>query len=134
MSLHIKIMTLMQLLLKKLLLILGFVLYSTFPTIAMAQAAAPPTIQIKAGVGFSTLGQALNTIIEALFLLGGLLAFGYILYGAIKYITAGDNSANVGAARTTMQNAVIGLIVLSLVFVIFKFAVNLIPGLGAFFA
>jgi hypothetical protein len=110
------------------------VLVALFPRVVMAQPVKPPSIEISAGTGFTSLGQALNTILGALFLLGGLLAFAYLLYGAVKYITAGDNSSNTSAARTTMQNAVIGLIILGVVFVLFKFVVHIIPGLGDFFS
>lgn len=97
-------------------------------------AATPPTIVLQPVIGFSSIGQATNTLISAAFLGGALLTFFYIIRGAFKYVTAGDNAANTQAARSTIQNAVIGLIILACVYVLFKIMVGIIPGLGQFFS
>lgn len=95
--------------------------------------AQPQEITIRPVAGFSSLGQAVSTIVSVVMFGGALLCFGYLMYGAIKYITAGDNAANASGARQTMLNAIIGLFLLGLVFVIFQILVNIIPGLGQFF-
>lgn len=95
---------------------------------------APLSITLKPIIGFSSINQAANTLISIMFLGAALLAFFYIVRGALKYVSAGDNSANTQAARTTIQNAVIGLIIIASVYVIFRFVVSIIPGLGALFA
>jgi hypothetical protein len=105
-----------------------------FPFIALADAAPAPDITIKPVTGFVTLSQALNTIITAAIFFGAILAFGYIAMGAFKYVAAGDDANAVKSARTMIQNAVIGLILLGLIFVIIKIIVPIIPGLSNSFA
>lgn len=95
-------------------------------------AAQPPPIQIQPVGGFSSLNDAANTLIPIVFWGGGLLCFVYLLYGAYKYIAAGDNAANVSAARQTMINAVVGLILLGLVYVIFIIVAQIIGIDGMF--
>ena len=90
-------------------------------------------ITLPATFGFSSLSQALNTIISLIFLIAGLAAFVYILLGAFSYLTAGDDSAKTGKARTMITNAVVGLLLVALVYVIWVVAVNLVPGMKQFF-
>lgn len=92
------------------------------------------TIGLNAGFGFSTIGQALNTVISIIFLVAGLAAFVYILLGAFNYLTAGDDTAKTEKARKMITNAVVGLILVALVYVIWLVVINLVPGLSQFFS
>ena len=92
------------------------------------------TIDLQASFGFSSLPQAINTIIALIFLVAGLVAFFFILLGAFNYLTAGDSSEKTGKARSMITNAVIGLILVALVYVIWLVAINLVPGLSDFFS
>jgi len=93
---------------------------------SQAFATQPPPIQIQPVGGFTSLNDAVSTLIPIVFWGGGFLCFIYLLYGAYKYITAGDNAANVSAARQTLINAVIGLVLLGLVYVIFIIVAQII--------
>jgi hypothetical protein len=108
------------------------------PLSALAQTAntdiGPGEITLKPVVGFKTINQATGTLVSLLFLGAALLAFFYIVRGALKYVSAGDNAANAQAARTTIQNAVIGLFIIASVYVIFRLVIGLIPGLGSLFS
>jgi glucose uptake protein GlcU len=88
---------------------------------------------LGAGFGFGSLSQALNTVISLVFLIAGLAAFVYILLGAFSYLTAGDDSAKTEKARKMITNAVVGLLLVALVYVIWIVAINLVPGLSDFF-
>ena len=90
-------------------------------------------IDLQYNFGFTTLSQAINTIISLIFLGAGLLAFFFILMGAFNYLSAGDDSSKTEKARKQITNAVIGLILVALVYVIWLIAINLVPGLDAFF-
>ena len=92
------------------------------------------TISFGTSLGFSSLNQTVSTLIALLFVGSGLVAFFYILRGAMMYVTAGEDSGQTGKARIMMTNAVIGLFVLALVWVIWVFAINLIPGMSDFFS
>lgn len=106
----------------------------TLPSVAQSQATTPEPITIRPVIGFSTLSQAINTLMSVAMFGGALICLGYLILGAYKYLTAQDNAANTAAARQTMINAIIGLILLGLIYVIFMVVVNLIPGLNNWFA
>jgi hypothetical protein len=117
------------------------------PSLALAQAddeatnapagddgLAAPELTFQPVIGFRSINQATSTVVALAFLGGAILAFYYLIKGAYRYVTAGDNAGNAQEARTTIQNAIIGLLILGTVYVIFRFAVNLIPGLSTFFS
>ena len=52
---------------------------------------------------------ALN-IVSMLLTAVGYVSLGFIIFGGFKYITSGDNSSGTAAARKTITNAVIGLV------------------------
>lgn len=57
-------------------------------------------------------------IVDLLQRLAGILAFGYFLYGAFRYMTAGGDPAKVTAARNIMIGSIIGIIIVALSFVL----------------
>ena len=91
-------------------------------------------IELIPVIGFTNLSQAINTFITAAIFFGALAAFLFILLGAFKYILAGDKPDGTKAARTTMVNAIVGLVLLGLVMVIFQFVIRLVPGLHQYFS
>lgn len=50
-------------------------------------------------------------LVKMLLMAVGYVALGGIIWGGFKYMTQGDNSSGTVAARKTIQNAVIGLII-----------------------
>lgn len=52
---------------------------------------------------------ALN-IVSMLLYAVGYVSLGFIIFGGFKYMTSGDNSSGTAAARKTILNAVIGLV------------------------
>lgn len=50
-------------------------------------------------------------IVKILLMIVGYVALAGIIWGGFKYMTQGDNSSGTAAARKTIQNAVIGLII-----------------------
>ena len=91
-------------------------------------------LTLSSGFGFSTLGQAINTIISVIFFVAALAAFFYILLGAFTYVTAGDDATKTEKARKSITNAVVGLILVALVYVIWLIVINTVPGIKSFFA
>ncbi len=63
-------------------------------------------------------------IVEMLLYVVGYVSFGFIIYGGFKYMLSGDTASGTTAARKTITNAVIGL-VLSIMSVAI---VNLVTG------
>ncbi len=69
---------------------------------------------------------------------GLVIFFFYLLYGAIRWITAGGEKANVESARSHITNALVGVILLLSIFAITRliehsFAVNILSiNIGSF--
>jgi len=86
------------------------------PKIAHAQAAPvdwDELINPTQGL-FGTLadsGTVVTRIIQILLLIAGLIALVYLIVGGYQYITAGGNAEQATAARTTILNAIIGLVI-----------------------
>ena len=76
--------------------------------------------------GFDSLGQAVSTIISVIFFVAALAAFFFILWGAVSYVTAGDDSSKTDAARKRITNAVVGLILVALVYVIWLIVAQIV--------
>lgn len=53
-------------------------------------------------------------IIDILLRFGGLVAFGFIIYGGFKFITSQGEPEGVKDAKTTIMNALIGVVIVTL--------------------
>lgn len=58
--------------------------------------------------------------LEAIFALGGLVAFVYLIVGGFKYLTAGGDEKAIMAAKQTLTWAIIGLLIVVFSFLILK--------------
>jgi hypothetical protein len=85
-------------------------------------------------LGFTSLNQAINTLVPLVFVGAGLLAFFYLLYAGLRFITSGGSDEGTKAARAIFRNVMIGLFLLAMVFVFFRFLTALIPGFDQLFA
>ena len=65
---------------------------------------------------------------NSLITVGALLVIVYFLWGAISWITAGDDSGKIGKARDKMVQSVIGLILLVSSFAVIGFISNIFFG------
>ncbi len=63
---------------------------------------------------------ALNLVTILLYVVG-YTTLGFIIYGGFKYMTNGDNSSGTASAKTTVLNAVIGLVLSILSVALVKF-------------
>lgn len=69
----------------------------------------------------SVIGTVLYWVIAII----GLIAFIYLIINGVKYITAGGDAAKATEARTGILNAIIGVIIVLIAFVILRFAAGL---------
>lgn len=82
------------------------------------------------------MGVLISTVISWAIALGALAALIQFIVGGFRYITAGGDAESVTKARATITNAIVGLLILSLAFSIFRFLVDLLnlnplfPGLN----
>ncbi len=71
-------------------------------------------------------------IIDGIFVLAAILAVIFLVWGGIKYITAGGDKTKVTAARETIIGAIVGLIVAFAAFFIINFVLKLLFGTDLF--
>jgi hypothetical protein len=65
-----------------------------------------------------------DTILTVLAFLAGLAAVVYLVWGGIKYITAGGDPKKAEEARKAIINAVIGIIIVAAAYFIISFAIG----------
>jgi hypothetical protein len=109
-----------------------FVLYASTFAVATAQAATDPFkssacqgLQQVGGTGCKDGGQALSTtinaIVDVLAVIVGVAAVIMIIISGFRYITSGGDAAKVGAAKSTLIYALIGLVIVALAKLIVHF-------------
>lgn len=76
-------------------------------------------------------GRAVEGFLNLVLFLGAFLTFGYMLWGGLDWIMSAGDSGKVEAARKKITHAVIGLAVLSCVFLFFMI-VEYVLGLSVF--
>ena len=91
-----------------------FLLYLAFASVVSA---APPadTIQVNENdLNFSipTFGELLSASIKFFFVIAGLAALFYLLWGALSWITSGGDAEAVAAARGKLTSALVGVILI----------------------
>lgn len=70
----------------------------------------------------------IGKIVGIVFVIAAILAFAYLIYGAISWITSGGDKAKVEAARNHLTSAVIGLLILAAVWGIFLLVMQIAFG------
>jgi hypothetical protein len=75
----------------------------------------------------------ITRIIRYLLLFAALIAILFIIIGGYKYITSAGNEEKAGSGRKTVTNAIIGLAIIILSFVIVSVVNNTLAGENTFF-
>ncbi len=75
---------------------------------------------IGRGEGVTILNTFLSNFISILLIVGVIVAFIFLVIGAIQWMTAGNDKAAMESARGKVISAIIGLVVLFTVFAIIK--------------
>jgi FtsH-binding integral membrane protein len=70
----------------------------------------------------------LLAIIDDLLRIAGILAVGFVIFGAIKYIASQGNPEDVGRAQSTIINALVGLAIATVAIAFVSFLGNSIGG------
>ena len=71
-----------------------------------------------------TIGGTISAIILMFLSVVGLISVAYIIYGGFRYVTSGGNSETTAAAKKTIVNALIGLIIVILSYVMVRLVTN----------
>jgi hypothetical protein len=106
--------------------ILGFVLVLA-PLAAFAQLTLPDA----GGTGLSncfggacTISQLILTVINIILALAGLIAVLVLIIGGFRYVTSFGNEEAVGQAKKMIINAILGIIIIILAFVVVRVVQN----------
>lgn len=88
--------------------------------------------QDPAGLGDPTtargyIGDVISTVINLTLIAGALGAFAMFVYGGFRYITAQDDAAKTKQARDTMQYAAVGLVIMSMTYLVMLFYNSIWP-------
>jgi hypothetical protein len=67
------------------------------------------------------IGMIAMNLVTMLLVAVGYVSLGFIIFGGFKYMTSGDNSSGTAAARKTITNAVIGLVLSIMSVALIKF-------------
>lgn len=89
---------------------------------ALAQTGAP-TIDPPTGGDINMIIAAIQNVINWMLMIAGILAVAYLVWAGIQYITGGTKGAE--AAKTQIINAVTGIIIIVLSYVIVNTVINL---------
>lgn len=76
-------------------------------------------------------GRLIFNILQAILSIIGLIAVVFVVYGGFKYMTANGDEEQIKAAKKTIVNAVIGLIVILLAWAIVSVVANFISDVPA---
>jgi hypothetical protein len=72
----------------------------------------------------ATVGGTITGIIQLFLQIAGLIAVFMIIYGGFQYITARGDDKIVAAAKKTLANSIIGLVIIILSYVIIRIIIN----------
>jgi len=81
---------------------------------------------VPGGLQTRSLSQYIQSIINAVLLLAGVVAVIYLIIGGYKYITSSGNAESVAEAKTTIFNAIIGLVIIFAAYVMVDFVYRII--------
>lgn len=104
------------------------------PAIASAQAISVQDIQkiggllspIKPVNGSFTIEQLIVIIFNYLIIIAGVLALFYLIWAGIQYITAGTDDGKAAKAKTGIFNAIIGIVVILISYLIISWVNNIV--------
>lgn len=94
-------------------------LFSDFPPPLLPQGFDPGNLTLQ------IFPQLIGSLIEIALELAGILAVAFIILGGIRYITSSGNPKAIEGARNTIVNAIVGLALAALAYVIVGFVTGL---------
>ncbi len=70
------------------------------------------------------LGDIIDIALSVVLWGAGAIAFAYLIYGGILYITAGGDAEKAGKGRTAIVNAIIGIVIIAAALAIYNFVLK----------
>lgn len=82
-------------------------------------------------LGSGNIGQVVGKAINFIFIIAALVALGYLIYGALKWIISEGDKSNVETARNQIVAAIIGLVIIALSYLIINVVLGFfLPGVS----
>ena len=78
--------------------------------------------------GPDVVGDAFSFVLDILTLFGGVIAFGYMVYGGVKFITSAGVPAQAEEGKKIVVGAVVGVVIIALAYVLTNYVRDLITG------
>jgi hypothetical protein len=100
------------------------------PVMVSAQILPPPPAGLATGFsgGNQTVTSVITRIVAIALALAGLIAILFLIIGGFRYVTAAGNEEAAESAKKTILNAIIGIIVIILAYVILRVIENALLG------
>lgn len=95
---------------------------------AVATTPAGNCDEVELAQSSTTLTKRINSVLNILSVIIGIIAVIMIIIGGLRYITSNGDSGNVTSARNTILYAIVGLIIVALAQTIVKYVLNRIYG------
>ena len=77
-------------------------------------------IDVKTGVAttwtITNLGKVIGGLLQAIFLIAGILVFVFLVWGGIQWLTSGGDSASTQKARDRITAALVGLAIIAIAY------------------
>jgi len=70
----------------------------------------------------------ITKIVNVILVVVGIITVLYLIYGGITYVTAGGDAEKAGKGRTTITNAIIGIIIIAASLAIYNYVVKGVGG------
>lgn len=96
--------------------------------IGRAHALTWPTITPLQSGRLTGSGGIIDMVVTWVLILAAAIAVIYLIYGGLLYITAGGDAEKATKGRTALINAIIGIIIIALAFVIVQWVGSVIQG------
>lgn len=100
------------------------------PSMVAAQTSQIDDIECPDGFrcGETSVGELFKTVAEWALGIAFILAVVFLIYGGFRYILAGGNEEAAKAGRTAIFNALIGVVIIVLAFIVVQIVYNFVSG------
>jgi len=105
----------------------GFLTAIPMPAMAQGSSSLPTLTPDTSGDETSVI-DAIGSVVDWMLILAGALAVAYLIYGGIMYITGG--AAGAENAKKVIINAIIGVVVILLAYILVNAVIGLLGGSG----
>lgn len=96
------------------------------PALAQPPKITPIKIPTPEGGPKGEIGDWVQSLVNWSIALTAILTLGYIIWGGVDYVMAGDDAKRVEAARGKITNGVIGLIIVASAFIFFRLLIRVL--------